>query len=74
MQIIFREIVMMKIAKSIGTALLATTLVAGLAACQKQEGPMEKAGKSVDQAADKVGDKVEQAGDAVKDATKGDKK
>lgn len=65
---------MTKIAKSIGTALLAMTLVAGMAACQKKEGPMEKAGKSVDQAADKVGDKVEQAGDAMKDAAKGDKK
>jgi hypothetical protein len=65
---------MTKIAKSIGTALLTMTLAAGLAACQKEEGPMEKAGKSVDNAAGKVGDKVEDAGDAVKDATNGDKK
>ena len=37
-------------------------LLFGLAACER-EGPMEKAGRSVDRAVDK-------AGDAVRDATK----
>jgi hypothetical protein len=45
----------------IGT--LCAVLLFGLAACEK-EGPAEKAGRSVDRAAEKVGD-------AVRDATKG---
>ncbi|QJR13437.1 hypothetical protein [Usitatibacter palustris] len=47
----------------------AFALAFSLAACQK-EGPMERAGKKIDNAAEKVGDKVEQAGDKVKDATR----
>jgi predicted small secreted protein len=53
--------------------LVALALVAfafGLAACEKKEGPMERAGKSVDNAAAKVGDKVEKAGDKIQDAVK----
>ncbi|APV48939.1 hypothetical protein BWI17_04120 [Betaproteobacteria bacterium GR16-43] len=41
---------------------------ATLAACQK-EGPMEKAGKKVDNAVEKAGEKIEKAGDKIKDAT-----
>lgn len=44
-----------------------------LAACQPQEGPAERAGKSVDNAASKVGEKIEKAGDNIQDAAKGDK-
>jgi len=42
---------------------------ATLAACQK-EGPMERAGKKVDNAVEKAGDKIEKAGDKIQDATK----
>lgn len=38
------------------------------AGCQPAEGPAERAGKQVDQAADKVGDQVEKAGDKIEDA------
>ena len=40
-----------------------------LAACH-QEGPMEKAGRKVDNAVDKAGQSVEKAGDKVRDASK----
>jgi|KBSMisStaDraftv2_1062788.scaffolds.fasta_scaffold29282_5 hypothetical protein len=40
-----------------------------LVACH-QEGPMEKAGRKVDQAADKAGRSLERAGDKVRDAAK----
>lgn len=50
-------------------ALAAIAFAFGLAACQK-EGPMEKAGKSVDNAAAKVGESVEKAGDKIQDAVK----
>jgi hypothetical protein len=46
-------------------AALAFTVVA----CEK-EGPMERAGKKVDNAAEKAGDKIERAGDKIKDAVK----
>jgi len=51
-------------------ALAAIAFAFGLAACEKKEGPMERAGKSVDNAAAKVGEKVEAAGDKIQDAAK----
>jgi hypothetical protein len=56
---------------------LSTLLAAGvlaLAACQPAEGPLERAGKSVDKAAAKVGDEAEKIGDKVKDAVNDAKK
>ena len=41
-----------------------------LAACQPAEGPLERAGKSVDNAAQKVGNEAEKVGDKIKDAVK----
>ena len=54
--------------------MFASVLMAALVGCQKQEGPMEQAGKSVDKAAEKVGEKVEKAGENIQDAAKGEKK
>ena len=53
---------------------LIAMLVVGAAAvilpgCQKPEGPMEKAGKSIDKAVEKTGESIERAGDKVKEAT-----
>ena len=45
-----------------------------LAACQPTEGPAERAGKAVDNAAEKVGDQAEKAGDKVKEAVEDAKK
>jgi len=60
--------------KTIGAALLIGILFATIPACQKQEGPAEKAGKAVDNAVDKAGQQIEKAGDEVQDAAKGNKK
>ncbi len=57
-----RRIFMKSIA--VGVLLLPMTLFIG---CEK-EGPMEKAGKSLDDAADKAGDSVKDAADEVGDA------
>lgn len=65
---------MMKLAKNVSAALVMSALLAALAGCQKQEGPVEQAGKEVDKAAEKVGDKIEKAGESIQDAAKGDKK
>lgn len=44
--------------------------VLGLVACT-QEGPAEKAGRSIDNAADKAGHSLERAGEKVQDAARG---
>ena len=43
-----------------------------LAACNR-EGPAEKAGRQIDQAADKAGRAIQKAGDNVRDAANGKK-
>lgn len=48
---------------------LCVVLLFGLAACER-EGPVEKAGRSVDRAVDKAGKQIEKAGDRVQDAAK----
>jgi hypothetical protein len=60
--------------RSLCTALFVGLLLTSAVACQKQEGPAERAGKEVDKATDKVGQQIEKAGDSIQDAAKGDKK
>jgi len=64
---------MRKPGRSISAVLAASALLVALSGCQKQEGPAEKAGKSVDKAVDKVGQQIEKAGESVQDAAKGNK-
>jgi hypothetical protein len=64
----------MKLRKMFGTSFAMAVMLTALAACQRQEGPAEKAGKSVDKAVEKVGDQIEKAGDSIQDATQRDKK
>jgi predicted small secreted protein len=64
----------MKPVKTLSAALVVSALLVALSGCEKQEGPMEKAGKSVDNATESVGEHVENAGEAIQDAAKGDKK
>jgi len=63
----------MKFNSGIAAAVVLSFAVAGLAACEK-EGPMEKAGKAVDNAGEKVGEKIENAGEKIQDAAKDAKK
>lgn len=65
---------MTKISRSFLAAMVLGTLFIALAGCQKKEGPAERAGKAMDNAAEKTGDKIEQAGDKIKDATQDLKK
>ncbi|MHB1359649.1 MAG: hypothetical protein ACYCWC_08730 [Rhodocyclaceae bacterium] len=64
----------MKPNKSVSAALIMSALLVALSGCQKQEGPAERAGKSVDQAVDKAGQQIEKAGEKIQDAAKGDEK
>ena len=53
-------------------AALVLVLAAGLYGCQRHEGPAEKAGKAIDNAAAQAGQQIEKAGDKIKDTAKGD--
>jgi hypothetical protein len=64
----------MKPVKTLSAALVISALLVALTGCEKQEGPMEKAGKSVDNATESVGEHMEDAGEAIQDAAKGDTK
>jgi predicted small lipoprotein YifL len=54
-----KERLMMKSSKNVAAAVAAAVLVAGLCGCEK--GPLEKAGKQIDNAFEKAGDKIEDA-------------
>jgi len=57
------------------TAVLASSiLVFGLSACEKKEGPAERAGKQVDKTIEKAGQQLEKAGQSIQDAAKDAKK
>jgi|18_taG_2_1085343.scaffolds.fasta_scaffold34637_2 predicted small lipoprotein YifL len=51
----------MKMKKTLGSAAVTAMLLMALAGCQEKEGPAEKAGKKIDQAAAELGDRVEKA-------------
>ena len=65
---------MQSIGKSVIAATAMAVLVVGLAACEKKEGPGERAGKDIDKTLDKIGQQVEQAGREIQDAASGNKK
>lgn len=65
---------MNKFSKNVMTALVSGVLIVGLSACQKEEGPAERAGKSMDNAVKKTGEKIEKAGEKIQDAAEEAKK
>jgi hypothetical protein len=69
-----KEVLIMELQKFIGTALFMSALVVVLAACEKEPGPAEKAGKAVDNATEKAGQQIEKAGENIQDTAKGNKK
>ena len=56
--------------KKMNSLLAMALLGLTLSACQKEEGPGEKAGKEVDKTVKEAGQAMEKAADAVKEATK----
>lgn len=64
----------MKIRTSISAAMVMGILIVGLSACQKKEGPAERAGKEVDKAVESAGQQLEKAGQQIQDAAKDAKK
>jgi hypothetical protein len=63
----------MKLGKIVSTALVSGAMLFALSACQKQEGPAERAGKEADKAVADVGKQIEKVGENIQDAAKGKK-
>ncbi len=58
----------------VATGLAMSILIVGLSACEKKEGPGERAGKVLDNAVETTGKKIEEAGEKIQDAAKDAKK
>ena len=65
---------MKSLGKSVAATLAMSILVFGLSACEKKEGPAERAGKEIDKTIDKAGQQLEKAGQSIQDAAKDAKK
>jgi len=59
----------MSISKKLLFTLWAGLVVIGLVGC-KQDGPAERAGKTIDEAVEKTGEQIDKAGKKVQEATK----
>ncbi|MBQ0725668.1 MAG: hypothetical protein KBT50_00355 [Cycloclasticus sp.] len=62
---------MKKLIKPLIAAIIMGAFFVGLSGCEGNEGPIEKAGKEMDQATQKLGEKIEAAGENIQDAAKG---
>ena len=65
---------MNRITRTFALALATSFLAFGLSACEKKEGPAERAGKDVDKAVESVGKKIEKTGQQIQDAAQDAKK
>lgn len=65
---------MTRIARIVVTSLAIGLLTAGLPACEKKEGPAERAGKALDKTVESAGQQLEKAGQSIQDAAKDVKK
>lgn len=54
--------------KRLTAALVTSTLVLLLSACEKPAGPAESAGKEIDKAVQGAGQQIERAGEKIQDA------
>ena len=61
---------MMNIRNGVTAGLALTVLVLGLSACQKKEGPAERAGKKMDKTVESAGQQLEKGGQKIQDAAK----
>ena len=68
------EYVMTRIGRMAGTTLAVVVLAVGMSSCQKEEGPVERAGKAIDKTVESAGQQLEKAGQSIQDAAKDAKK
>ncbi len=62
------------IRNGVSAVLAVSILIVGLSACEKKEGPAERAGKEIDKTVEKAGQQLEKAGQSIQDAAKDAKK
>ena len=65
---------MTKTCNAVCAGLAMSFLIVGLSACEKKEGPAERAGKQIDKAVENAGKQVEKAGQKIQDEAKDAKK
>ena len=65
---------MMKTRDAFCASLAMSILIVGLSACEKKEGPAERAGKQIDKAVESAGQQIEKAGQKIQDEAKDAKK
>ena len=61
---------MTKIRNRVWAGLAMSILIVSLCACEKKEGPAERAGKQIDKAVENAGQQVEKAGQQIQNAAK----
>jgi hypothetical protein len=61
---------MTKIRNGVCAGLALSILMVGLSACEKKEGPAERAGKQIDKSIESAGKQIEKAGEKIQDAAK----
>lgn len=65
---------MSKFGKNVAAGFATVLLLAALSACDRHEGPAERAGKDIDKALDNAGQHIERAGEKLQDEARGDRK
>jgi hypothetical protein len=65
---------MTKMRNSFCAGVAMTILIVGLSACEKKEGPAERAGKQLDKSVESAGKQIEKVGEKIQDAAKDAKK
>ena len=65
---------MTKIRNVVSAIVAVSMLTVGLSACEKKEGPAERAGKEIDKSVESVGKNIEKAGQDIQGAAKDAKK
>jgi hypothetical protein len=60
-----------RVIQTLSASLIISALLIALSGCQNNEGPTERAGAAVDDAASKDGQQIEKAGENVQDAARG---
>ena len=65
---------MTKTRGAVCAGLAMSILIVGLSACEKKEGPAERAGKQIDKAVESAGQQIEKAGQKIQDEAKDAKK
>jgi hypothetical protein len=65
---------MKKFCGTFSAGLIACGLLVALAACQRQEGPAERAGRDLDKAMEKTGQQIEKAGEQIRETAKDGKR